>query len=72
MKKKDLDFKGAVCHYLDSHKANPKVKNSWLKSGDATVEAFNATMKVLEKRQEQAEARMKLNKQAEAMAKKLH
>ena len=61
MKKKGLDFQGAVCHYLDSHKANPKVKNSWLKR-NATVEAFNATMKVLEKRQEQAEARMKLNK----------
>jgi len=57
---------------LDSHKAHVKVKNSWLKSSDATVEAFNSTMKVLEKRQELLEARMNLNKQADAMAKKLH
>jgi hypothetical protein len=72
MKKKNLDFKGAVGSFLDAHKADPKVKARWLKSDNATVEAFNSTMKVLEKRQEQAEARMKLKKQADAMQKKLH
>lgn len=67
MKKKNLDFKGAVGSFLDAHKADAKVKARWLKSDNATVEAFNSTMKVLEKRQEQAEARMKLKKQADAM-----
>ena len=55
MRKQNLDFKNAVCYFLDKHKVNVKVKNGFLKSENATVEAFNTTMKVLEKRQEQAE-----------------
>lgn len=55
MKKQGLDFKNAVCWFLDKHKAHVKVRNGFLKSENATVEAFNTTMKVLEKRQELAE-----------------
>ena len=75
MKKKQLDFKGAVCFYLDQCKASPKVKERFLKSDNSTIEAFNATMKVLEKRQEQSEARMKRNtalkKQSASMSQKI-
>ena len=75
MKKKNLDFKSAVNFYLDSHKVDPKVKASWLKSDNATVQAFDSTMKVLEKRQELQEAKLKssksLKKQAETTQKKL-
>jgi hypothetical protein len=37
MKKKNLDFKGAVGSFLDAHKADAKVKARWLKSDNATV-----------------------------------
>jgi hypothetical protein len=59
MKKNNLDFKGAVCLFLDKHKANVKVKNGFLTSENSTIEAFNCTMKILDKRQEQSELRMK-------------
>jgi hypothetical protein len=52
MKKNNLDFKGAVCFFLDKHKANVKVKNGFLTSENSTIEAFNTTMKIIEKRQE--------------------
>jgi hypothetical protein len=50
MKKNNLDFKGAVCFFLDKHKANTKIKNGFLISENSTIEAFNITMKIIEKR----------------------
>jgi len=45
--------------------------SSWLKSENATVQAFDASMKVFEKRQELQDARLEssqsLKKQAETM-----
>ena len=52
MKKNNLDFKGAVCFFLDKHKANVKIKNAFLITENSTIEAFNTTMKIIEKRSE--------------------
>lgn len=52
MKKMKLDFKNAVAAFLDKHKAHANVKKGFFASPSGTVEAFNSTMKILEKRQE--------------------
>lgn len=52
MNKNKLDFKSAVCFFLDKNKADIKVKKAFLISENSTIEAFNITMKIVEKRKE--------------------
>jgi hypothetical protein len=57
MKKRNLDYKGAVCHLLsNSSKDSQKIQTEFCKNAEPSIiKAFDAVMKVTEKRQELAQ-----------------
>lgn len=57
MKKRNLDYKGAVCYLIASNlKDSQKIQNDFSKNVESSIiNAFDAVMKVTDKRQELAQ-----------------